>query len=163
MAYCSLCESYMTDTLDCFPNEFPNRRNEFIKGIRAGLPLMVRTFQSILTEIGIELTEHFYQMELNDIFTVCLRYPLFLELLEDTLSEMGRRHGILSKFIRNWLLNKYLLILGTIYKVHLEHTMIPMQHKQKKEIGKEIPVISPVSSTGLTIRIPTYAETDIYS
>ena len=147
----------MTDMLDAYSQ---NKSEQNQRAVREAIPLIVESVKLIFRDFGDDILKHFYDVkDERQVFGCCIQIPYFLEVLEDTLETMSRNHGLRTKPYRDWLMDKYIGILGIIHEVHTGHTMLPVQHKQKKEIGKEIPRVT----SELRIQVPKYDENDLYA
>ena len=181
MTCCHLCEHYITDVLDSPPAELKEDRTEIQRRIRDLIPMIRGTLRLVIHEFK-DATSYMGTVETAEAFAISMRYPIFIECIEDVLEEMSRRRSLRVKKFRNWLVNKFLFVLQTIHGVHFEHTTLPKQHKAKKAAVVPAPLVpaplvpaptaplayiptptlQPISPCGLSIKVPKFEESDLY-
>jgi hypothetical protein len=117
------------------------------------MKILLKEFKDSLCDFGC--------MNEQDTFQACIKSSIFIDSIEDTLDYLAKKNGIRVKPMRIWLVNTCLQILKTIHLVHLEHTMLPVQHMEKKR-RESVPSPSLTTlQTSLRIQIPKGAVDDL--
>lgn len=167
---CKLCKVYMHDLLDSPPCK-PKDRVEYNKRLRPLLPELVDTFAGFIQDIGSHLPLP-KGLDEYDIIDICSEFGL-LEQMELCLDMLSERGGFRNKEFRDWLLEKFIIVVKDLHQIHNEHIMTPFLYKIRKikcvvnTVGidleaevdslktKILPAITNVDVKGLRIKVPT--------
>jgi len=168
---CKLCKVYMHDLLDSPPCK-PKDRTEYSRRLRPLLPELVETFAGFIQDIGPYLPVPKGSDE-YDIIDICSELGL-LEQIEVCLDMLSKKGGFRNKEFRDWLLEKFIIVVKDLHQIHRDHIMTPFLYKIRKidcvakvDIELEVNTLKPktphlnidsphVDSMQLRIKIPTH-------
>lgn len=126
---CKLCKVYMHDLLDSPPCK-PKDRVEYTKRLRPLLPELVDTFAGFIQDIGPYLPVP-KNLDEYDIIDILSEFGL-VEQLEVCLEMLSEKGGFRNKEFRDWLLEKFIIVVKDLYHIHNDHIMTPFLYKIRK-------------------------------